>query len=147
MRYQKYEFCKDVKCQALIEYDEGHLCIRDPDKCYYTAKEFHSWLNENQFTIRKENTMTHISMLGKPVRDKVTGFRGIVTSISFDLSGCIQALVTPQAREGKLIDSAWMDISRVIEIEDVPRIAAPDFNNGPISEGKKGPIDKPQKGR
>jgi hypothetical protein len=32
-------------------------------------------------------------LLGYRVRDKVTGMTGVVSSISFDLYGCVQAIV------------------------------------------------------
>ncbi len=53
----------------------------------------------------KGNTMEnqvneHIKFLGLQVRDEVTGFSGVVTSMSFDLYGCIQAVVTPKVKEG-----------------------------------------------
>jgi hypothetical protein len=34
-----------------------------------------------------------LKLLGTKVRDVVTGFVGIVTSVSFDLYGCVQAVV------------------------------------------------------
>lgn len=40
-----------------------------------------------------ENIRKHLEMLGYAVRDRVTGLEGIVTSIGFDLYGCIQAVV------------------------------------------------------
>ena len=41
------------------------------------------------------NIKSHLSILGKPVKDKVTGMKGIVSSVSFDLYGCIQVIVNP----------------------------------------------------
>jgi hypothetical protein len=41
----------------------------------------------------------HLDILGYEVTDRVTGFKGVVTSISFDLYGCVQALVTPQLND------------------------------------------------
>jgi len=35
--------------------------------------------------------------MGYPARDRVTGFEGVVTSISFDLFGCVQCALTPPA--------------------------------------------------
>ena len=42
---------------------------------------------------------THMKLLGHKVEDKVTGFKGVVSSLSFDLYGCVQAVVTPAASE------------------------------------------------
>lgn len=39
----------------------------------------------------------HLDLLGRPVRDKVSGFTGTVTSICFDLFGCVQAVVAPSS--------------------------------------------------
>jgi len=35
----------------------------------------------------------HLEMLGKEGFDVVTGFDGVITSVSFDLYGCVQAVV------------------------------------------------------
>jgi len=35
--------------------------------------------------------------MGYPAIDRVTRFEGVVTSISFDLFGCVQCALTPQA--------------------------------------------------
>ena len=52
----------------------------------------------------------HFALLGLKVRDRVTGFEGIASTIGFDLYGCVQALVTPEMdKEGKLADSRWFD--------------------------------------
>ena len=37
----------------------------------------------------------HLDLLGHKVKDKVSGFQGVVISMSFDLYGCIQADVRP----------------------------------------------------
>lgn len=91
----------------------------------------------------------HISKLGTKARDKVTGSKGVVTSVTFDLYGCIQVILTPEAKEdGTLPDGRWFDIGRIEPIHDDPISDArvmdvPDFNAGPIAEGKKGPAEKP----
>jgi hypothetical protein len=57
----------------------------------------------------------HLALLGKPVTDKVTGFTGVVTSVSFDLYGCIQAVVTPYAgKDGQLGEPRWFDVPRAL---------------------------------
>lgn len=48
--YQKYEFCRDMKCSYLI--DEA-CCLEPAPSCRYTAKEFHHWLQDNRFLIVK----------------------------------------------------------------------------------------------
>ena len=37
----------------------------------------------------------HVELLGHRAVDKITGFKGVIDSISFDLYGCIQACVRP----------------------------------------------------
>ena len=58
----------------------------------------------------KEN----LGLLGLIVTDKVTHLKGVVTSMSFDLYGCVQALVNPGVdTDGKLVDCYWFDVSRL----------------------------------
>ena len=55
-----------------------------------------------------------LANLGLKAKDKVTGVKGIVTSVSFDLYGCIQLLVQPEVnKEGKYVNSYWLDENRV----------------------------------
>jgi len=51
--YQKYEFCKAVKCPDLMK---GRCILgKDyPSFCVYSAKSFHKWLEENGFKIIKD---------------------------------------------------------------------------------------------
>ena len=86
----------------------------------------------------------HIEILGKSVTDKVTNFSGIATSVSFDLYGCIQVVVTPLVDEkGKCGESRWFDIRRLAVKGKKSVMKAPDFDKGYISEGKKGAAPKP----
>ena len=88
----------------------------------------------------------HLKMLGLVVRDKVTNFEGVVSSVSFDLYGCIQVVITPKIDgEGKAVDGRWFDINRIDVIDDSPVMEAPNFSVGLIAEGKKGPAEKPAK--
>lgn len=83
-----------------------------------------------------------IKMLGNSVRDKVTNFEGIVTSISFDLYGCIQALVNPgMDNDGKLQEQCWLDIGRLEVVLKEPVMNNP-FTEETISIDK-GPENKP----
>ena len=86
----------------------------------------------------------HINILGKKVEDRVTGYEGIVTSISFDLYGCIQALVNPgMNKDEKLAHQTWFDVGRLKITNDQPVMDVPDFEYGTVAEGKKGPAVKP----
>lgn len=52
--------------------------------------------------------------MGMEVRDKVSGFQGIVTSIAKYLSGCDRVLVSPPVdAEGKMRESEHFDITEV----------------------------------
>ena len=89
------------------------------------------------------NIKKHLLLLGFRVRDNITGFQGVVSSISFDLYGCVQAVVTPAAEDGKLSESAWFDISRLKVLDKKPVMQIPDYDYGPQAEGKQGAADKP----
>jgi len=53
-------------------------------------------------------------MLGKTVKDKITGFTGVVTGTAKYLTGCDQACVTPKADDpSKYPDGVWMDVNRL----------------------------------
>lgn len=89
--------------------------------------------------------LQHLSILGTQVKDKVTGFKGVAVSVSFDLYGCIQAVVSPEVGpDGKIPDSQWFDINR---LEAIPRakraMPCPDFIEGRVAEGKQGAASKP----
>ena len=85
-----------------------------------------------------------MKLLGHKVEDKVTGFKGVVSSLSFDLYGCVQAVVTPAASEdGSLSNGCWFDVTRLDVTSKEPVMDLPDFNQGYIAQGKKGCADKP----
>ena len=65
------------------------------------------------------NVPQQLSLLGYKVRDKITKREGVITSISFDLFGCCQAIINPGIdKDGKQIDSFWFDTNRLEIIED-----------------------------
>ena len=56
----------------------------------------------------------HLELLGLRVEDKVTGLRGVVASVGFDLYGCVQAIVNPGlGKDKKLQDCQWFDVNRL----------------------------------
>lgn len=90
------------------------------------------------------NIKKHISLLGLKVEDKVTGFKGVVASISFDLYGCVQAVVNPGlGKDGKPMDSLWFDVARLKVLDKKPVMQTPDFEYGPQAEGRQGAAEKP----
>ncbi len=87
----------------------------------------------------------HISLLGLKVEDRVTGFKGVVASISFDLYGCVQAIVNPGAdKDGKLMEQCWFDVSRLTITSAEPVMDRPNFEYGTQAEGKQGASEKPR---
>ena len=83
-------------------------------------------------------------LLGMKVQDKVTGAKGVVSSISYDLYGCIQAVVVPPVdKDGKKAEGWWCDVAR-LKTTTAPRVMElPDFDSGYPAKGKKGPAAKP----
>lgn len=86
----------------------------------------------------------YIQMLGLPAKDKVTGLNGVLTSLNFDLYGCIQFIITPGVnKEGKCPNGHWFDVSRVKVLSETRVMEVPNFSEGYIAEGKKGAAEKP----
>lgn len=86
----------------------------------------------------------HLELLGFTVKDVVTGFHGVVASVSFDLYGCVQALVNPgMGKDGKLGEQQWFDVARLVKLSGSPVMPPPDFEHGPVAEGRRGPAEKP----
>ena len=90
----------------------------------------------------------HLELLGMKVTDKVTGEKGIVTSISFDLYGCVQAVIDPGLDgEGKKKDSHWYDVARLKVTGKKPVMDVPDFTQHAtpqtVSAGRQGAAEKP----
>lgn len=85
----------------------------------------------------------HMKLLGMQVRDSVTGFVGVVSSIGFDLYGCVQAIVTPgMGKDGRVGDSLWFDVKRLIVTSKKPVMSVPNF--GAMPAGKEiGAAEKP----
>lgn len=90
------------------------------------------------------NIKKHIELLGFKVQCRVTGFKGVVASISFDLYGCVQAIVNPGTdSSGKIGESQWLDVNRLKVISKKPVMERPNFDFGPQAEGKQGAAEKP----
>lgn len=86
----------------------------------------------------------HMELLGMKVIDRVTGFKGVVSSVSFDLYGCIQAIVTPEAGDlGKQESGMWFDVSRLRVTGKKPVMEVPNYEYGRVAKGKKGCAEKP----
>ena len=85
----------------------------------------------------------YLDIMGYEVKDKVTGFEGVVTSVSFDLYGCIQCVVTPKLnKDGKKEDSHWFDYHR-LEVTGAERVMPMPAFAVKVIEHAKGPEAKP----
>ena len=86
----------------------------------------------------------HIDLLGYKAEDKVTGFKGVISSVNFDLYGCVQAVVVPPHTKGKeKLDGHWFDVGRLKITSTKPVMAQPNFHVGHQAEGKQGAASKP----
>jgi len=55
-----------------------------------------------------------VNILGRYARDKITGIFGPITSVSFDLNGCVQCIINRGLdKDGKPYEGYWMDIQRM----------------------------------
>ena len=71
----------------------------------------------------------YMRILGCCVRDRVTGFTGTATLVSFDLYGCVQVIVSPSGtdKDGKTFSGQWFDHKRLEVTNRTPVMAVPDF--------------------
>lgn len=88
-----------------------------------------------------------IDYLGQRGRDKVTNFTGTVTSVCFDLYGCVQVVLTPDVdkKNAKATDGGWYDINRVELLSEDRRMPVPQaFSEADAAPGtyEKGPAAK-----
>jgi hypothetical protein len=72
--------------------------------------------------------LKHMELLGFKVRDIVTGFEGVVSTIGFDLYGCVQGIVTPESKDGKMEESRWFDVKRLYKINNQPIMQVPSYS-------------------
>ena len=82
--------------------------------------------------------------LGLHGRDRITGISGVVTSVCFDLYGCIQLALHPGLDEkGEPRDVRWYDLVRIeIDYGTAPCVVLPDFVS-PRTARVPGPAEKP----
>lgn len=90
-----------------------------------------------------------IDLLGLKASDRVTGFKGTISSVCFDLYGCVQVALTPPAgADGKLGDGHWFDVGR-LEVGDKRAMPVPRFAERAAEPTAydRGPAEKPTSGR
>jgi hypothetical protein len=85
----------------------------------------------------------YMDLLGLKATDVVTGFKGVVTSVCFDLYGCVQVALNPGAGEdGKLGDGHWFDAKR-IKVTSTKPVMVPTPYASLKAGDEKGPEAKP----
>jgi hypothetical protein len=61
-----------------------------------------------------QDEIANMIKLGSKVKDKITGFNGVVTGFVTYLSGCNQALVVPKVgNDGAFKEAQWFDEQRL----------------------------------
>lgn len=86
-----------------------------------------------------------IELLGFKAKDRVSGIEGVITSICFDLYGCVQALLTaPAVDNERKGNDYWYDVQR-LEVSSERVMSVPDFNAKAATpaEYQHGAADKP----
>ena len=79
--------------------------------------------------------MKPMELLGFRAEDRVTGFKGVVTSVSFDLYGCIQVALNPgMNKDGKLEDGHWFGHPKGCSFNGVAGNGAARFRKNAWSE-------------
>jgi hypothetical protein len=70
-------------------------------------------------------------MLGCRVQDRITGITGIVESVSFDLYGCVQAVMRSRPTTEKPLEipeGRWIDVKRLTVLDPTPVMDVPSFD-------------------
>jgi hypothetical protein len=84
-----------------------------------------------------------INLLGHRASDLVTGYKGVISSVSFDLYGRVQVAISPPADRPELKSGHWFDVHR-LKVEKEKVMTAPSFDAvTTVAEFKHGPADKP----
>ncbi len=85
----------------------------------------------------------NLELLGMEVVDAVTNFKGVVSSISYDLYGCIQAVVSPYVNEkGEVGSGKWFDTIRLKETGPSRAMTLPVFADYAVDrETKISPVE------
>ena len=98
--------------------------------------------------------MNDLKLLGLKVRDRVTGLSGVCESVCYDLYGCIQAAVRPNANneKGEVPDGRWFDVSRLDVLDSAPVMEIPGgrffvkrSEERPTPSQASGPAEKPHR--
>lgn len=97
------------------------------------------------------NHLTAFDLLGKKVRDRISGMTGVCSSIGFELSDIMRAAISPPVdKDGKPVDGRYMAMARVEVLSDERVMSAPAFSTEKPAFGAvpqqhaHGPADVPK---
>lgn len=58
--------------------------------------------------------------LGKYAKDKITQFEGVITQISYSLTGTTRCELTPEGKKDEVRKTEWFDCGRISFVEKIP---------------------------
>lgn len=91
------------------------------------------------------NVEKTLDLLGYKMRDKISGIEGVVTTLSFDLYGCVQAaLHSGIDKDGKIAEQFWFDVQRLEPLAGKRVMEPPTIGDAPPAQYDNGPADKPR---
>ena len=82
-------------------------------------------------------------MLGKKVKDKITGFVGIATARVEYINGCVQYEITPLVKDGDMRKSYWLDEQRLKKSEKKKQTNTIEKSEMKPSQKRGGPGNHP----
>lgn len=90
-----------------------------------------------------------VRLLGKRMKDKVTEFEGVAASVSIDLYGCIQIILSPKhTPESKSMDAHGriFDVNRLVVTDETRVMEPPDsyFQSAAPETHEHGPAERPE---
>ncbi len=138
---------------VFVIYDNAMFIMETGDEPYTAAKtRATNLIKIDSIPQREKDAMSnkaqqHINKLGFQAKEVLTGMTGVITSVSFDINGCIQCVLQPPMKEDKIPDGKWFDIARLEITSDAPIFKSPNYVEGAVAEGKSGAVDKPLPGQ
>lgn len=90
----------------------------------------------------QQSGLKQVEVVGCRAKDRITGLKGVITSVAFDAVGCVQGFVQPGVkRNGEYDDGGrWFDVARLdIGARVMPLPAS--VTGDPVAA--KGGVDKP----
>lgn len=88
-----------------------------------------------------------VALLGHRGRDRITEVTGVITSVNFDLYGCVQACLHRGVdKDGKQLETFWYDVQRIEILTLVRVMEPPAFGDVPAARYDNGAAEKPPYG-